>query len=211
LPLTTDKQCILLDFDNWLHKSFPYASTQSLSDIKEKKYPYPSDRYNNTVERIAAVISGNYWLLVRANGFIDGIINCNVLYLSNAFGDATYNYRFAPSSPTGADVGFHSTDLCLTFSPNMQIKIPVIYQDNICNLGWYDNPTQAEYFQQYLISFVIHGDPNTGKANSTPSFNTSGAEGWYVELTGSGFTLKNADPDLPVDPYVDFWQPAPYE
>ena len=93
----------------------------------------------------------------------------------------------------------------------MQIKIPAIHQGNVCKLGWYDNPTQAGYFQQYLISFVINGDPNTGKANSTPSFNTFGAEGWYMELTGSGFTLKNPDLDLPMDRCVNFWQPAPYE
>jgi hypothetical protein len=182
-----------LVFNDWLEASFPYASGQSFFNTVDTTYPsslYP----NNNVSRIAAVIS-------------DAIIDCNVLYLSHAFSNATWNYQFAPSFVL-VDVGYHGLDLCWTFFPNMIMNFSG--SANLCQSRKWDYPTQAHYFQLYLLSFVKYGDPNTGRDPSTPEFKQFGTSKYYIELKGNSFTLLEPDTELP-DDRCAFWQPAPYE
>jgi len=140
-------------------------------------------------------------------GDIDAIIDCNVLYLSHAFSNATWNYQFAPSFVL-VDVGYHGLDLCWTFFPNMIMNFSG--SANLCQSRKWDYPTQAHYFQLYLLSFVKYGDPNTGRDPSTPEFKQFGTSKYYIELKGNSFTLLEPDTELP-DDRCAFWQPAPYE
>lgn len=127
---------------------------------------------------------------------IDAVINCNVLYLSRAFLNATFNYEFA------ADPGYHAMDLCWTF-------YPISFKFNGTDFcKWPESRPQQ--FQSYIVSFVKHGDPNTDRNTSIPPFQLFGTEKNYIQLKWlKGFKALAPDTELPEE-RCEFWQSASY-
>jgi hypothetical protein len=129
---------------------------------------------------------------------LDGVLNCNVLYLSRAFSNLTYNYQW------DVDPGWHGLDLCYTFYP-----INIVVDDvPVCDV--YSIPVRPQQFQQYLVSFVKYGNPNTGKSPFTPTWPLFLSNKTIVDITYiEDFYVVAPDPEL-YDNLCGFWQPAPY-
>lgn len=79
---------------------------------------------------------------------------------------------------------------------------------DVCDL--YKLAYRPQQFQQYLVSFVKYGTPNTAKAPPTPLWPWFGYNKTFVEITYvEDFNVDAPDQELP-DDLCGFWQPAPY-
>jgi carboxylesterase type B len=124
---------------------------------------------------------------------LEWIFNCNTRYLTNAYGNKTYNYRYSirPS--------IHAADLFLTF---LDLKFDWRGKRRLMHFPY------AEAWQSYLISFIKHGDPNIERRPETIHWGVAGEDIKIVDLRWEGFSWK-------VDDQVDqgrcgFWQRADY-
>ena len=133
------------------------------------------------------------WILRSQAKVIESVIDCNCLYLSRAYSNNTYNYRFSVIP------GIHGEDLLYTFYPttltgyDLSINIP---------------DPDAKAWQSYFTSFVMYGTTNTGRSSGTVTWPICGSEMDIIEVSLSGFT-QTTDDELPAD-RCTFWQSAPY-
>jgi carboxylesterase type B len=124
---------------------------------------------------------------------LEWIFNCNIRYITNAYGNKTYNYRYSlrPS--------IHAADLLLTF---MDLKIDWRGKRRLMHIPY------ARAWQSYLISFIKHGNPNVQRREETIPWESAGEDMKIVDLRWEGFKWD-------VDEQVDaercaFWQNAEY-
>ena len=126
---------------------------------------------------------------------LEGLIICNCLYLSHAFANQTFNYRF--SIPPG----IHALDLLYTFYPTtvtvrgeqLSLPVPLLH---------------AQGLQSYFTSFVKHGDPNIERRPVTVEWPLFGDTNMIVDVGPSGFSVVG-DREISVE-RCKFWQSAPY-
>ena len=160
-------------------------------------YPDPlSDpaRYLTNFERVEEIIAGKN-VMGLSTDRIECVIDCNGLYLANAFPGA-YGYRFS------VPPAIHAIDLLYTFYPmtltlfngtDVTIPVPIAY---------------AKGLQSYFISFAKHGDPNVERGPGTVQWPLFGSGRNIVDLDLTGFSVTTDD-ELPSD-RCGFWQSAPY-
>lgn len=124
---------------------------------------------------------------------IEWIFNCNTRYITQAYGNITYNYRYSlrPS--------IHAADLFLTF---MDLRFEWKGKRQ-----WLQFP-YARAWQSYLISFIKHGDPNVERRPGTIKWDIAGQDIRIVDLRWEGFQ-KDVD-DQVDEERCAFWQRAEY-
>lgn len=118
------------DFDNWVNKTFPSASTSVKNQIINNVYPPTYDGslpYRNPQERSDLAVK-------------EYLISCNTASIARAYQNNTYNYIF------GIPPAIHSQDLAYTYTPNAPTP------------GFY--PEIATDIQGYLAQFALTGNPN---------------------------------------------------
>lgn len=126
---------------------------------------------------------------------LEGLIICNCLYLSHAFANQTFNYRFS------VPPGIHALDLLYTFHPTTvtvrgeQLTLPVPL-------------SHAQGLQSYFLSFVRHGDPNIERRPGTVEWPLFGDANRVVDVTPLGFSVVG-DQEISME-RCKFWQSAPY-
>jgi len=125
---------------------------------------------------------------------VEWIFNCNVRYITQAFGNETYNYVYGiPPSIHSVDVIFEFLDLKFDYGGN--------------RLNW--NFPYVRAWQSYLISFIKHGDPNVERdIETTIPWRRAGENMEVVNMQLKGF-------ERDVDEQMDakrcaFWQRAEY-
>jgi carboxylesterase type B len=124
---------------------------------------------------------------------IDWIFNCNTRYLTNAYDNNTYNYRFSLRP------GIHAADLFLTF---LDVKIDWQGKRRVVNVPY------ARAWQSYLVSFIKHGNPNVQRREETIRWETAGEDIRIVDLRWEGF--KWVEDDQVDAERCAFWQKAEY-
>lgn len=162
-----------------LRSYFPNASSSVLDEITGTYYPIPSrsdGRYINEFGRFGSF-------------FNDYIIDCHALYAAKAYGNNTYNYRFSAAD------GYHGQDIEFIFSGLNNFAGETVFVD----------PSYANAFRSYWISFINTGNPNSDRAQNTIQWPTFGSNKQVLDMSSSGFHILQGDPDLPND-RCTFWQ-----
>lgn len=120
-------------FREFLHGLFPASEESAIDYMTDTLYPNPG--INRTLESVADI------------GF-----TCNVDYIRKAFSGKTYNYKWM------VPPALHASDLAYAFYNGPD---PEDVDGGVTDtpLG----PVQAQLavtFQEYIVNFVKHGDPN---------------------------------------------------
>ncbi|KAK9479238.1 Carboxylesterase [Lipomyces japonicus] len=124
---------------------FPNASEETRKEVLKL---YPKSDYSSQSARVSNVIS-------------DWIVGCNHVYMANAF-PSSYAYKVS------IQPGLHSIDLVLTFfgaMPNLSTRPPSSSAAFLDGASSVDNVAIA--FQNYLVNFAMHGDPNYAAYNGS--------------------------------------------
>ena len=145
-----------------LDNFFPSASVDIIQYLIATLYPpvyNGSFPYDDPVSRMALIIS-------------DFAFTCNTKFLSGAFNNTTYNYRFA------IPPGIHGTDTPYTFwSGGVSAGV--------------QNDTIANIMQDFIVSFAKSGVPTTN--TGIPRFEQYGANSTMLNLAPAGITLMRDD------------------
>ena len=175
-----------------MRQNLPLASTAFLKKVGDF-YPSPKASkgdFAHQFDRVNAIISGPPPSLSLTP---EWIFNCNTRYITEAYANKTYNYRYSlrPS--------IHAADLFLTF---MEMRF-----------DWRGVRQSLEFpyarmWQSYLVSFIKHGDPNLERKRGTIEWGVAGNDMSIVDLRWEGFQWE-------FDDQVDaercaFWQRAEY-
>ena len=176
-----------------LKETLPLAKMPTLRKVN-RLYPSPERSFGffqNQFDRIDELISGpqSFSQLTK-----EWIFNCNVRYITQAYGNDTYNYVYSliPS--------IHSSDVIFTFTDFVFDHDGQRHNFNINYL---------KAWQSYLISFIKHGDPNIERdLESTIPWGLAGEQMWAINMRMRGF-------EWIIDEQVDeercaFWQRAEY-
>jgi len=176
-----------------LRQNLPLASLSTLRQM-QKMYPSPSlsnGEYAHQFDRVNAMISRTHPPTTPLT--TEWIFNCNTRYISQAYDNNTYNYRYSirPS--------IHAADVFLTF---MDLKFDWRGKRQMMRLPY------AQAWQSYLIGFIKYGDPNVLRRAETIEWGVTGEEMRIVDLRWEGFQWS-------VDDQVDaercgFWQRGEY-
>jgi carboxylesterase type B len=158
-----------------LQKNFPKLSNSTLEYLLTDLYP--SSNFPNEFLRAVQIIS-------------DISFTCSTRYLGLAFNNETYNYIFAYPP------GYHAGDVPYTFF-NGDTSTP--------NNGFPVDGTLAQKLQNYLVGFVLGGNPNASPAGADLIFPTYGDSSAITEFTYSGLVIGTDDL---VGPRCAWWQMA---
>jgi carboxylesterase type B len=176
-----------------LRETLPQASISTLRKLNEL-YPPPGlslGLFANQFERIDDLISGTY-MSSRLNK--EWIFNCNVRYITQAYGNDTYNYIYSlvPS--------IHSSDVIFTFT---DLVFDHGGQRHNFNLNY------VKAWQSYLISFIKHGDPNIERdKQSTIPWGLAGNEMRAINMKMRG--IEWVEDEQMDEERCAFWQRAEY-
>ncbi|KAH8895477.1 alpha/beta-hydrolase [Thozetella sp. PMI_491] len=141
----------------------PDASDETKSYILDTLYP--SSSYPSELLRAGQIAT-------------DSTFACSTRYLGTAFGNATYNYLFA------IPPGHHAGDIPYTFYNG-----PTAQLDD----GFPVNETMAHALQDYLVGFVLEGDPNQSPAKEVSDFPLYGGGAQVRALTADGLVTQTDD------------------
>ncbi|KAM0794085.1 Alpha/Beta hydrolase protein [Usnea florida] len=174
-PSITDSS----SYYHFLRLQFPSISSTALTEITQTLYPPPDTNPSigySTPNRRAALTIGDY------------LIVCNGHYLTAAFPNASYAYRFS------VPPGIHGFDLPYTFYVNGTATSPT---QSI-------NTTLAVLMQRYFLNFATAGSPNGMGVPRFPSY-----EGEAEEILSSTVLGPVHDDDLTAK-RCKWWQQALY-
>lgn len=145
---------------HFLRQQFPGISTTALAEISQILYPPPnisrSVGYSTTNGRAALTI-GDYSVV------------CNGRYLTTAFPNASYAYRFS------VPPGIHGSDLPYTFYVNSTATA----------MTQFINTTLAVLMQRYFLNFAIAGSPNGLGVPRFPSYEGETEENLNSTMLGA--------------------------
>ncbi|MCJ1475369.1 hypothetical protein MMC13_004031 [Lambiella insularis] len=179
-------------FEEYIRTAFPMAVDDVIDHIKEMYPPVTEDEDTTARDRIQRL----------SNALGAAAVACNTYYLNDAFANATYSYMFSLYP------GFHSEGLPYIHWPTpAPSPLIIVFKQ----LAW--------IFQQYLVNFAIHGDPNglapPDYAGSLVRFEQYGSEKSQInmDLVKSGLVYKplvqaQTDPLKELD--CQWWQRGYY-
>lgn len=130
-----------------------------------------------------------------ADLMVEALVICNFVYLSRAFSNNTFNYRFS------VPPGIHGLDLLHTFYPTtitihgeqLTLRVPMLH---------------AQGLQSHFVSFVKHGDPNVERRHGTVEWPLFADNNTIVNVNPLGFSVVTDDEIS--EERCEFWQRAPY-
>jgi carboxylesterase type B len=163
-----------------LEDIIPTAPTSVIAYAAASLYPpvFNNSLYSSEFNRAALTTS-------------DIEVTCNTRYLAAAFGSNAYSYLFA------VGLGYHGQDVSYTFYvPGVSPTTGLTAVD----------PAVATLMQDYIISFVTHGEPGRG-VGGLPAFPAYGGNASVLVLAQNGTKIV-------VDPMANarcgYWQTAPW-
>ena len=162
------------DFDNWVHVNFPSANASIQGQIISEIYP---PIYNGSLPYVTPQQRGD----LAAKEYL---ISCNTVSMVNAYQRKTYNYIF------GVEPAIHAQDLAYTYYPNGGTP------------GFY--PEIAVTLQNYLVNFVLTGNPNKQGLLSWPMF---GQRAEAIHFTKTGVSRTSSES---ANSRCTFWNQADY-
>lgn len=162
------------DFNNWVEVNFPSAPNSIRQQIINQIYP---PVYDGSLPYTNPQERSD----LAVNEYF---IKCNTISVAEAYGNQTYNYIFA------VPPAIHAQDLAYTYNPN----------DPTPNFL----PTIATNLQQYLVNFVLKGDPN---GQGLPAWPVYGHTAAAINFTANGITETVSDS---ANSRCAFWNQADY-
>ncbi|KAI1319952.1 carboxylesterase [Xylariaceae sp. FL0255] len=164
-----------------LQATFPEASNTTINTLLTDIYPPPSASTSWKTE------------FARAVQFTtDAFFACTTTYLAHAKGNTTYNYLFAYPP------GYHAEDTPYVFfngdTSTSDDGLPV-------------NAKLATALQEYIVAFVMRGDPNANP-EGLPNFPEYGKDSIVLDLSTAGVTTTVDDMR---NPRCVWWQKAMIE
>ncbi|KAL8706260.1 MAG: hypothetical protein Q9201_000697 [Fulgogasparrea decipioides] len=148
------------DFDNWVHVNFPSAPTSIQNQIINQIYPPVYDASSPY-----ATPQERSDLAVK-----EYLISCQTVSIAKAYKNQTHNYIF------GIAPAIHAQDLAYTYYPNG--ATPDFY------------PKVAVTLQNYLVNFVLTGNPNKQGLSPWPMF---GQQAAAINFTETGVSQTTSD------------------
>ncbi|KAH8895297.1 alpha/beta-hydrolase [Thozetella sp. PMI_491] len=162
-PFVSQSIATEADLATELQTNFPALSNSSLDYILNELYPSSDFPYE----------------FLRAVQIISDIdFSCATRYLGIAFDNETYNYIFAYPP------GYHAGDVPYTFFNG---------DTSTLNNGYPVNGTLAHELQDYIVGFVVGGNPNLSPAGADLSFPKYGGNAMVTEFTYSGLVIAIDD------------------
>lgn len=153
-------------FTTFLNTFFPEPSLEPIRNSIAANYDCASSPYNGDYHACAADV-------IRDSSF-----TCNTRNLFDAFPSISHMMLYG--FPDYA-LAYHAADLIPTFASGLQQAYDMLRYDNV---SWEDAAAYAEtlnaeirsWYQGYLSSFAVYGDPNTARV--------SGSKVWPVATNG---------------------------
>lgn len=168
------------DFVEYVQGQLPGASQSTINYITQTLYP-------DQTPNVTAFASQ-----LNRTAFFNGefLVSCNTRYLDVAFKNNTFAYLFSVKP------GTHEVDVPYTFF-NGDTSTP--------DQGPPVNATIATAFQDYIINFAIHGDPN---GDGLPVFPRYGNGSLMLNISSVGFDTQVRD--AAANTRCGWWQQALY-
>ena len=148
------------DFDNWVYVNFPSAPAIVKKLIIDQIYP---PTYDGSMPYKTPQQRSD--LAVK-----EFLISCNTVSIAQAYNNQTYNYIF------GISPAIHAQDLAYTYFPS--VVTPDFFQDVAITL------------QEYLVKFVLTGNPNK---YGLPSWLYYGQQAAAINFTETGVSQTGVD------------------
>lgn len=162
------------DFDNWVYVNFPSAITSIQQQIINQIYP---PIYDGSLPYTTPQQRSD--LAVE-----EYFTSCQTVGIAEAYGNQTHNYIF------GIAPAIHAQDLTYTYYPSG--ATPDFY------------PKVAVTLQDYLVNFVLPGNPNKKGLSPWPIFGQHAAA---IKLTETGVSRRSSDS---ANSRCAFWNQADY-